>query len=176
MAAYVALVRGLGGQYTIAMKDLARIFERLDLKDVRTYIASGNVVFRSARGNLAATAAKITAGIKRARGFAPPVLILSDRELDRAIAANPFPQAEAAPTSLHLVFLAAKPRAPDFAPLDRLLKANERYVLKGKVFYFYAPDGVGKSRAFPRVERTVGLGTARNWRTARTLQAMLAQA
>jgi len=173
MTRHVALVRGLGGAYTIAMKDLVRILERLGLEDVRTYIASGNAVFSAGKLDPAALGAKITAGIKRARGFAPPVVIVNAAALDRAIAANPFPQAEAAPTSLHLVFLAEKPKQPDFAPLERLLKGNERYALRSKVFYFYAPDGVGQSRAFPRVEKTVGLGTARNWRTVRALQAML---
>ena len=174
MTGYVTLIRALGFPNTIAMRDLARIHERLGLEDVRTYIASGNVVFRAGRLDREKTAAKISAGIKRARGFAPAVLVLSEAELAAAIEANPYPEAEAAPKSLHLVFLAQKPKTVDFAPLERLLKDNERYTLEGKVFYFLAPDGAGKSRAFPRIEKTVGLGTARNWRTVRTLQAMLA--
>ena len=176
MSRYVALVRGLGGRYTIAMKDLVAILQRLGLKDVKTYIASGNAVFSAGSLDAGKVGARITAAIERKRGFAPPVIVRTQSELERAIAANPFPQAETAPTSLHLVFLARKPRAPDFAPLDRLLKPNERYVLKGQVFYFHAPDGVGRSDAFRRIEKTVGLGTARNWRTVRTLQAMLAEA
>src|SRR5689334_19440978 len=174
MARYVALVRGLGGAFghIIPMKELAALLGKQGLREVRTYIASGNAVFSAGKIDPVAVAGRVTKAIERRRRFAPWVVILTRAQLARAIAANPFAQAEGAPASLHLVFLAQKPRAVDFAPLDRLLKPNERYALKGKVFYFFAPDGVGKSRAFPRVERTVGLGTARNWRTCRTLLEM----
>jgi uncharacterized protein (DUF1697 family) len=166
MITYVALIRGLGGRYTIAMKDLARLVGKQGGADVTTYIASGNVVFRSRRRDAGVLAGNLTAAIARSRGFAPRVIIRTLAELARAMAANPYPEAAAAPTSLHLVFLADTPRSPDLAALQRLCKPNERFSLGRKVFYFHAPDGVGKSRAFPRIEKALGVrGTARNWRS-----------
>ena len=173
MTAYIALIRGLGGRYTIPMTELARILERQGLRDVKTYIASGNAVGRAGKLNVRKVGEQITREIDRARGFAPPVILLSLDELTRAIARNPYPEADDAPKSLHLVFLDEAPKKPDLATVKRLCKPNERFTLDGKVFYFHAPDGVGKSKAFPRIEKALGVTcTARNWRTTKTLQAL----
>lgn len=45
---YVALLRGInvGGKNRLAMKDLVTIFEDVGCREVRTYIQSGNVVFK----------------------------------------------------------------------------------------------------------------------------------
>jgi uncharacterized protein (DUF1697 family) len=48
MNPYVALLRGVnvGGKGLISMSDLRAVFESLGAADVRTYINSGNVIFR----------------------------------------------------------------------------------------------------------------------------------
>ena len=88
-------------------------------------------------------------------------------ELQKAVAANPYPEADADPKSLHLTFLTRAPKAPDLTTLDAIRKDSERFALNGKVFYFHAPEGVARSKAFSRIEKSLGVaGTARNWRTA----------
>ncbi|MED2801418.1 DUF1697 domain-containing protein, partial [Bacillus thuringiensis] len=49
MTIYVALLRGInvGGHKVIKMADLKRLFESIELKHVKTYIQSGNIVFES---------------------------------------------------------------------------------------------------------------------------------
>ncbi len=51
MNVYVALLRGVnvGGRSKVDMQELRRQFERLGCSDVRTYINSGNVIFRDRR-------------------------------------------------------------------------------------------------------------------------------
>jgi uncharacterized protein (DUF1697 family) len=166
MLTYIALVRGLGGKYIVPMKDLVRLMQRLGLRDVRTYIQSGNAVFRSKRIDVIAVAEKIKAAIQRGYGFAPEVVIVTFAELSKAIAANPYPEAAADHKSVHLYFMAAAPKTPDLDALDALRANGERFVLKGKVFYLHAPAGVGKSKLFARIEKKLGVpATARNWRT-----------
>jgi uncharacterized protein (DUF1697 family) len=48
---YVALLRGVnvGGRARVDMRELKRRFEQLGCSDVRTYINSGNVIFRDRR-------------------------------------------------------------------------------------------------------------------------------
>ena len=89
----------------------------------------------------------------------------------RAAAANPFAtSAGANPKSVHLFFLAERPRAPDLESLERHKTGSESYVLKGKVLYLSTPDGFGTSKLAGRVERALGVpATARNWRTVTTL-------
>jgi len=49
MATWIALFRGInvGGNKILRMKELVLLFEELDFEEVRTYIQSGNVVFRA---------------------------------------------------------------------------------------------------------------------------------
>jgi len=53
MEKYVALLRGInvGGKNIIKMDDLKKTFEQMDFSDVQTYIASGNVIFKSSGKN-----------------------------------------------------------------------------------------------------------------------------
>jgi len=170
---YIALLRGLGFPNTLPMKALVRLLERLDLEDVRTYIQSGNVVFRADPVDAVTLGDRITAAIRKAHGFAPQTLVLSHAELKKAMAASPFRAAGGDTAAVHFTFLFAKPGAPDLAAIERLLKRNERYALKGKVFYFLAPDGVGKSKAFARIEKSLGVaGTARNGRSVANIEAL----
>jgi uncharacterized protein (DUF1697 family) len=169
---YVALFRGINvlGRNVLPMKELAKVLEHAGCCDVRTYIQSGNAIFRCAAVDAARMASRIAAGVSEARGFAPRVLLLKRAELARAAAANPFPQAETNPTSVHLFFLAEKPQRPDVKAIEALRATSERFALKGKVFYLYTPDGFGPSKLASRAERFLGVdATARNWRTVTRL-------
>ena len=175
MSTYIALFRGInvGGSHMLPMKDLKVVLEKSGCSDVQTYIQSGNVVFRSPMPDAARFAKQLTAAVSRSYGFAPRVLVLTRGELERAAAANPFPEAEANPQSVHLFFLSERPTAPDLGAIGKLKTSTERFELKGKYFYLYTPDGFGKSKLATRAERLLGVdATARNWRTVTTLVAM----
>ena len=106
MNSYVALLRGInvGGRNLLPMQALRALLEELGLHNVKTYIQSGNVVFQSGEANLAALATRISEQIEASHGFAPHVLLLPAADLQQAIAANPFPEAESEPKSLHVGF------------------------------------------------------------------------
>jgi uncharacterized protein (DUF1697 family) len=172
MAIWIALLRGINvvGANSLPMKELAAIVEAEGCAQVRTYVQSGNVVFQSSARGASALANRIGAAIEKARGFRPNVMLLSVREMARAVAANPFPDAAAAPATLHLFFLSAAPRAADLASLDRFRSGREAFAGKGKVFYLLTPDGFGPSRLAKNAERLLRVdATARNWRTVTTL-------
>lgn len=171
-----ALFRGInvGGRNRLPMKALAEILAGLGLSDVRTYIQSGNAAFRCERKALKGLGGRIAAAVAAEHGFAPEVQVLQAAALRRALAANPFPAAEDAPKTLHLWFLAQAPRRPDLDALATLAAADERFALKGRVFYLHAPSGIGRSRLAARVEKSLGVScTARNWRTALQVTALL---
>jgi uncharacterized protein (DUF1697 family) len=175
MKTYIALLRGInvGGSHILPMKALRALLEERGCADVRTYIQSGNVVFRSAVSDAGRLATALTTAVSRSHGFEPRVLILSQRELESAAAGNPFAEADQAPKSVHLFFLAERPQKPDLKSLDVLKAPGERFALKGRAFYLHTPDGFGTSKLAGRVERLLGVeATARNWRTVQTLLEM----
>jgi uncharacterized protein (DUF1697 family) len=176
MKTFVVLFRGInvGGRNILPMKELASLMEGVGLKNVSTYIQSGNVAFQTASSGGSRLAAEIQDSIAERYGFRPELIILDESAIESAIAGNPFAEADAEPNKVHLMFLSSPPSDPDLDALERLRAPSEQYALKGTVFYLYAPDGIGRSKFAARIEKSLGVpGTARNWRTVRKLQEMI---
>jgi uncharacterized protein (DUF1697 family) len=173
---WLALLRGINvvGKNKVPMKPLASALETAGFRAVRTYIQSGNVVFRSSSGDRRALAKRIERLVAQHFGCTPAVLVVSKGELAAAVAANPFPDAQQNHKLLHLYFLASRPKSPDIASLARVDAGREAFELKGGVFYLWTPDGFADSVLRSKVERCLGVAaTARNWRTANELLKLL---
>lgn len=128
MNTYIALFRGINvsGKNSLPMKELVALLEDIGTRKVRTYIQSGNAVFQSAEKNPSQLSKQLAAAIKKHHGFEPYVLILELDAIRRTMAENPFPEAEADPSSLHLGFLVSTPKSPDLGKLATLKKESER--------------------------------------------------
>ena len=175
MKTYIALFRGInvGGKNSLPMKELVAILEDLGAITVKTYIQSGNAVFTSNAKDISKLARQISLGIKKRRKFEPHVLVLELKDLERTIQQNPFPEAEAAPQTLHAGFLGDTPKNPNLKKLESLRSATERFRLIDRVFYLHAPDGVGRSKLAANAEKLLGVAmTDRNWRTVTTIWKM----
>ena len=175
MSTWIVLLRGInvGGKNILPMNELVRLLQSLHLENIKTYIQSGNAIFRSSTEISPTLTANIATKIESRHGFKPHVLILSADQLENAIVSNPFPEAEAEPKTLHLFFLASAPAAPDIESLTEAKSPSERFHLRGQVFYLHAPEGVGRSKLAAKAEKYLGVAaTARNWRTVQKLWAM----
>lgn len=168
MITYIALFRGInvGGSNILPMKELVAHLDNLGCENVRTYIQSGNAVFRHKEKNASRVSKRISTAIRESHGFDPYIHILTLDQLTRAMTSNPFPDAEADPSMLHLVFLASVPKHPGLDALESVKTENERFALKSDIFYLHAPDGIGRSKLAARMERALGIAaTVRNWRS-----------
>ena len=168
MNTYTALFRGInvGGRNILPMKMLIAMLESLGCQNVRTYIQSGNAVFRHKENDASLLTEKIAAAVHENHGFEPHVILLTADTLKRAMASNPFPDAETDASKLHLFFLASIPENPDTDSIEKARAESERFVLEGDVAYLHAPDGIGRSRLAARLEKALGVaGTGRNWRS-----------
>ena len=178
MKTYIALFRGInvGGSNVLPMRDLVAQLEDLGSQNVKTYIQSGNAVFQNEEEDASLLSNKIMAAIKKSHGFEPHVLLLMPAEIARAVASNPFPEAEAEPKTLHVYFLASMPKNLDLGALDSIKSDRERFALKDRVFYLHAPEGIGRSKLAANTEKLLGVAiTGRNWRTVRKVMAMVEQ-
>jgi uncharacterized protein (DUF1697 family) len=170
MAVYVALLRGinLGARNRISMATLRELFEASGAKDVQTYVQSGNVVFGSSRKREPLSKA-VERRIAKELGIDIRVLLRTPRELERVVADNPFRRRK--PSSLHVTFLAAPPKAARVAELEpKAFAPDEFRVARGHV-YVHCPNGYGRSKlsnAF--FEKRLGVpATTRNWNTVTKL-------
>lgn len=173
---FIALLRGIniGSHNRIAMPDLRTLCEALGWADVRTYIQSGNVVFRAAAA-AAELETLLEQAIARRLRLHVPVIVRSASEWSAYAAANPFPDAaQAEPKALMLGFSKATPRADAASTLAARATNGERVALTGDALWIHFANGVARSKLTPALlERLVGSPvTLRNWRTAVELERM----
>lgn len=167
MTVYIALIRGInvGGKNLVPMKSLVSILDQVGCSNIQTYIQSGNVVFEGADQEWAPI---ISEAISAEFDFVPEVLVLEASELDEVIARVPFPTEDG--KALHAYFLDSEPSDPDLSSMEALSKPSEQFRLYEKVFYLYAPDGIGRSKLASSIEKLLGVSaTARNWNTVNKL-------
>jgi uncharacterized protein (DUF1697 family) len=175
MNTMIALFRGInvGGHNKLPMRDLVEILAGLGLRNIETYIQSGNVVFDCEEDSNLGLSIRIRDAIHQSHGFTPDVILLRSEEFEEAILANPFPEVQVAPKTLHLYFLESEPHDPNMQGIEQIKSENERVALIGKVFYLHAPDGIGRSKLAAGVEKALGVSvTARNWRSVTKINQM----
>ena len=178
MTTWIALLRGInvGGNNLLPMDKLKSLLESLKLKNVRTYIQSGNVIFDASGRTASSLAVKIGDKIEVHHGFRPQLVILDCKTFQAAVRSNPFPMAVSNPKSLHFFFLAKPAINPDRSALDKIKASTESYSLTDSVLYLHAPDGIGRSKLATNAEKHLGVATtARNYRTVEQLLSMLLQ-
>jgi uncharacterized protein (DUF1697 family) len=166
VTAFVALLRAVnvGGTGKLAMSDLTAICEAAGLERVRTYIASGNVVFRAGRAEAEVKAA-IEAGLLAHAGKPVGVVVRSAEEIEAVRDANPF--CGRAPNRTVAIFLDAPP-APDALAAATGLNGEEMRLGRREIYVHYA-DGMADSKL--RIPAAAA-GTARNMNTIAKLAGM----
>lgn len=177
MPVLISMLRGvnLGGHNKIKMDALRALYESLNFEDPRTFIQSGNVIFRTKEKAAPALAKKIQNAIERKFGFRPEVILRTTEELRKAIAETPFsPSRNLEPGRILVTFLATEPGAEAHTTLGTLKSYPEELHLRGRELYIYFPNGAGKSKLpWSKVEKLVQTtGTARNWNSVTKMLAM----
>jgi uncharacterized protein (DUF1697 family) len=167
---YVALLRAVnvGGTGKLAMADLKSICERLKFERVRTYIASGNVIFGSQLTEAQIVFAHEAALLKH-MGKPVGVLVRNASELEAVAANNPFHDAPA--NRVVALFLPTPPRPADIAAATG--RKDEELALGRREIYIHYGEGMADSKMkIPAAVR----GTARNMNTVKKLAEMCADA
>jgi len=170
MHTYICLLRGINvsGQKKIKMADLKESLEKLNFKDVVTYIQSGNIVFKSEITSISELEKQIHDTILKDFGFDVPTLVKTPQQVSDAFEHNPFEKdATKDPKLFYVVFLKNKPQAENIAHLKSYDYSPEAYVLKDKIIYFYAANGAGNAKMSNNFfeNKLKVQATTRNWRT-----------
>ncbi len=171
--ARAVLLRGVNvsGANRLPMAGFRDLLTGLGLREVETYIQSGNAVFTGGPPD-ADLAPAIRAAIQGAHGFAPEVFLLRLPAFQSALD-HPFGP-EADPARIHAIFLADPAPAFDEARLLAVQK-DEAWSLRPGFLLLHTPSGIGRSKlaeAVPRALKT--RQTARNLKTVAALAALLA--
>jgi len=168
MPVYIALLRAInvGGSGALPMAELRAVCDTLGFQDAKTYIQSGNVLFRSADGEKA-VGEKLDDALGKKLGKKPGVMIRSRKEMEEIAENAPFPDAKPSFVLVHFL--------PEAAAKDALEMMSapdgEEAVVSGREIYVHYPIGSGKSKLkLPALKA----GTSRNINTVRKLVEMAA--
>ena len=171
MPKLVAFLRAINvGGHTVSMDTLRREFEAIGLKDVETFIASGNVIFDARSGAPTALDTKIEKHLETSFGYEVGVFLRSIDELAAVAAYEPFARPGAA--TVLVVFL-KHPLDPEASKRIMALRSEtDDFRAHGRELYWLSQRGAGGSPVAPVVGRIVGKqGTMRNVTTVRKLAA-----
>ena len=177
MPIYISLLRGInvGGHKRIKMEQLRASFEKLGFEQVKTYIQSGNVVFKAAKLSPSKLSGRIEEGILSDFGFPVSVVSRTVDEMAETVGNNPFLKKRGVdPEKLHVMFLTEAPAAAALKMLTELTATPERSCCLGKDIYLYLPNGAGESILMKKpLDRLLSVvTTTRNWRTVNALHQM----
>jgi uncharacterized protein (DUF1697 family) len=157
------------------MEKLRASCETLGLRQVKTYIQSGNIVFQSPKLPPEAIARELEEQIAMSFGFSSDVIIRTKDDLEQVVQRNPLLKERGIDQSkLHVVFCSEPPTRDSVKKLESLTLAPDNIRHSGREIYFYFPNGVSRSsvRKHP-LDRILGVSmTMRNWKTVNTLYEM----
>ncbi len=164
MRTFIALLRAVnvGGTGKLPMADLKTMCEAEGFLDVRTYIASGNVILRSALAEAAVKAA-LEARLQGYAGKPVDVAVRTHAEMASIVSANPFKHAPG--NRVVAIFLDHKVTA---SVLDGVMgRTEQEHIALGRreIFVSYG-DGMATTKLrIPAAKN----GTARNMNTVAKL-------
>lgn len=169
---WVALLRAvnLGGRNKVPMAELRTLLEDAGYGNVRTYIASGNVLVDGPRAR-ARTAGELERLVADAFGVETTAILRSPQQLAATVDRHPFDDA----ADTYVAFLGGRPTK---AAAARFEAVDSGAVLAGADLYARLPGGVqGSPLSIARIESLLGVpATLRNWRTVAALVALAAEA
>jgi len=169
MTAYVALLRAVnvGGTGKLPMTELTAMCEKAGFERVKTYIASGNVVFTSGKSEAGVKVA-IEKALADYAGKAVPVMVRTAKEMAAIRDANPFADA---PGNRVVAILLDDAPPKDAIDEARHADGEEMKLGKREIYVRYTDHGMGQSKL---VIPAAKAGTARNMNTIAKLAEMAA--
>jgi uncharacterized protein (DUF1697 family) len=163
------MLRGINlGKRQLKSAELKASVESLGFTDVKTLLASGNVVFTADETDPAALEQALHDALFKATGLKSEIFVRSPEEMAAVAAADPFPDATSERPSFVVVSFHRKP--VDLAAVAKLAESHggpERMRAIGRELYIDFPEGQARSVLHPAMSKAKldSVNTARNWNT-----------
>lgn len=173
MQRYVAFLRAINvGGHTVKMDRLRSLIASLGFHNVKTFIASGNVILDAEAGDPLELEDRIERQLEQALGYEVVTFLRSPEELAGVAAYRPFDIAE--PVDGHALSVAFLKKPPGDAERQRLIGLRNEiddFVVHGREVYWLRRNRPSESKFSGAVlERTLGMpATIRNVTTVRKL-------
>lgn len=173
MITYIALLRGInvGGKNMIKMAELKNAFESIGFSNVKTYIQSGNVLFKSEESEEILTK-KIEDLIEKNFGFSVSVILRTAAEIENIIINCPFSEEQIVAAeeiskveSLYVAMLSYAPYQENVELLKKYKSENDEYMVKERDVYLLFKNSIRNSKLASNLKKLDVPTTVRNWKT-----------
>ncbi len=174
MESYIAFLRGINvaGQKKMPMAEVRKMMADAKFGDVKTYIQSGNIVFKNEINATEKLEELIHAAIEKTFGFDVPVLVKSVSEIKEILNHNPFdnPQ-DLEENRIYFVLLQNTPNKKLVKAFEETEYPNEKFSVSDNCVYLCCKIGYGKAKLNNNViEHKLQVNTTtRNYRTMNKL-------
>lgn len=133
----VAFLKGMNlGNRRLPMSRLVTLFEALGLKDVGTFIASGNVLFETLKGSASDLEKRIETHLKKELGYEVDTFIRTEDEVKAVLATKAFKDQDDEGITVHVAFMKSALPAATAKALGAIKSPTDAFFVKGREFYW----------------------------------------
>ncbi|MES0135803.1 DUF1697 domain-containing protein [Mesorhizobium sp. M0016] len=177
MQTYVALLYSiiLGEGRRVVMADLKAMAEQLGLKNPRTLVATGNLVFETRATGIAKLEQQLETAFEKTFGRNVVIIVRTAEDWLKLAAGNPFPADSAEAGDQVAVRVMREPAPADgVAALQAHAAEDERVAsVDGDIWVVFSRQRPSSRLLAAMNHKRMGIGTARNWNTVRRLAEMV---
>jgi uncharacterized protein (DUF1697 family) len=176
MPCYIAFLRAINvGSHNVTMERLRQEFKALGLKEVETFIASGNVIFASPSKEPARLEQKIEAQLQKALGYEVKVFLRTDSEIAALASFKPFPGSQLKEAVALNVGFVAKPLDNEATKALMAMKSEiDDFRVEGREVFWLCRMKQSDSK-FSNVRFEKALKARATWRNANTIARLAAK-
>ncbi|MDL2227403.1 DUF1697 domain-containing protein [Odoribacter sp. OttesenSCG-928-L07] len=174
---YIAFLKGInvGGKNIIKMADLRQYLSGNGLKNIRTFIQSGNILFESEKIK-EVIQKEIEENIYKHYGFHVPVIIRTFQEFEQIVSQCPYSKTEIeiaeADKEVEVFYVALfndSPSEEEIKKLSNVMSENESFKIINNNMYMRFTDSMRFSKLAATLQKINTTNTVRNWKTINKL-------
>ncbi|MDX8441927.1 DUF1697 domain-containing protein [Mesorhizobium australafricanum] len=177
MQTYVALLYSiiLGEGRRVVMADLRAMAEGLGLKNVRTLVATGNLVFEARAGEVSKLEQRLEKAFEKTFGRHVDIIVRGAQDWMKLAAGNPFPGESVDAADQVAVRVMREPLLADAVQALQAYAADNEKVLwvDGDIWLVFSRERPSSRLLAAANHKRFGVGTSRNWNTVRRLAEMV---
>ncbi|MBI3510316.1 MAG: DUF1697 domain-containing protein [Bacteroidetes bacterium] len=175
MTKYIAFLRAVNvGGRVVKMEELKKIFALPGLKNISTYIQSGNVIFETNETDVTKLKKKTETALKKNLSYEVLVFLKTIPEIKKIIGENPFTK-KMEGMHLYVSMLSGIPSKENISLLDAYRAKEECFEIKGTTAYLlFPPKTYGQTKlSNSTIEKKLKVqSTTRNWNTMNKIIAL----
>lgn len=177
MQTYVALLYSiiLGEGRRVVMANLKAMAEGLGLKNVRTLVATGNLVFEARADEISKLEQRLEKAFEKTFGRHVDIIVRGAEDWLKLAAGNPFPAESADAADQVAVRVMRQPAPEEAAAILAAYAAEDEKVrlVGGDIWLVFSRERPSSRLLAAANHKRMGIGTSRNWNTVRRLAEMV---